>query len=60
MKQVAEWLGHADPSFTLRTYVHLMDAGVGDAAFLDRAVIAGRPAPSRPALGDDIGARVSH
>jgi integrase len=36
VKQVAEWLGHSDPSFTLRTYVHLMDAGVGDAAFFDR------------------------
>ena len=30
-----EWLGHADPAFTLRTYVHLMDEGVGGAAFLD-------------------------
>ena len=38
VKQVAEWLGHADPSFTLRTYVHLMDAGVGDADFFDEAV----------------------
>jgi integrase len=35
---VAEWLGHADPSFTLRTYVHLMDAGVGDASFFDSEV----------------------
>jgi integrase len=35
VKQVAAWLGHADPGFTLRTYVHLMDEGVGDAAFLD-------------------------
>jgi hypothetical protein len=26
---VQEWLGHADPGFTLRTYVHLLDAGVG-------------------------------
>ena len=42
VKQVAEWLGHADPSFTLRTYVHLMDAGVGDAAFLDEAVSSAR------------------
>ncbi|HKZ13230.1 MAG TPA: site-specific integrase [Solirubrobacterales bacterium] len=25
IKQVQEWLGHADPGFTLRTYVHLMD-----------------------------------
>jgi site-specific recombinase XerD len=31
-------LGHADPAFTLRTYVHLMDEGVGDAEFLDDAV----------------------
>jgi hypothetical protein len=31
-------LGHADPSFTLKTYVHLMDEGVGDASFLDSAV----------------------
>jgi integrase len=38
VKQVAEWLGHADPSFTLRTYVHLMDAGIGDAGFLDHVV----------------------
>jgi integrase len=40
VKQVSEWLGHSDPSFTLRTYVHLMDAGVGDADFLDAAVSA--------------------
>jgi integrase len=38
VKQVQEWLGHADPAFTLRTYVHLMDEGVGDADFLDEAV----------------------
>jgi integrase len=35
VKQVAEWLGHADPAFTLRTYVHLLDDGVGSAAFFD-------------------------
>jgi integrase len=40
VKQVSEWLGHADRSFTLRRYVHLMDAGVGDADFLDEAVCA--------------------
>ncbi len=38
IKQVSEWLGHTDPSFTLRTYVHLMDGGIGDAAFFDEAV----------------------
>ena len=40
VKQVQEWLGHGDPSFTLRTYVHLLDEGVGDAEFLDAAVSA--------------------
>jgi hypothetical protein len=35
VKQVSAWLGHADPAFTLRTYVHLMDEGIGDAAFMD-------------------------
>ena len=46
MKRVAEWLGNAAPSFTLRTYVHLMDGDVGDAAFMDdilAAVPAGGP-----------------
>jgi integrase len=38
IKQVQEWLGHADPAFTLRTYVHLLDAGVGDAEFFDEVV----------------------
>jgi hypothetical protein len=38
VKQVQEWLGHADPGFTLRTYVHLMDEGVADAEFLDEVV----------------------
>jgi integrase len=42
IKQVQEWLGHADPGFTLRTYVHLMDAGIGDAVFFDEAVGADR------------------
>jgi integrase len=36
-KQVQMWLGHADPGFTLRTYVHLIDDGLGDADFLDAA-----------------------
>jgi integrase len=38
IKQVSVWLGHADPAFTLRTYVHLLDEGIGDAAFLDDAL----------------------
>jgi integrase len=31
--QVAAWIGHSDPSFTLRTYIHARD--LGDAEFLD-------------------------
>lgn len=42
IRQVSEWLGHADPAFTLRTYVHLMDGGVGGADFLDEAVTVGK------------------
>lgn len=38
VKQVQEWLGHADPGFTLRTYVHLMDDGLGGADFFDDAM----------------------
>jgi integrase len=36
--QVSKWLGHADPAFTLRTYVHLMDEGVGGALSVDGVV----------------------
>jgi integrase len=38
IRQVCDWLGHADPAFTLRTYVHLIDSGLGEADFLDAAV----------------------
>ena len=38
VKQVQEWLGHADPGFTLSTYEHLLDEGLGDADFMDEAV----------------------
>jgi integrase len=35
---VADWLGHADPGFTLRMYVHLLDDGLGEADFFDELV----------------------
>ncbi len=35
VRQLAAWLGHTDPSFTLRVYAHLMDQGLGGADFLD-------------------------
>jgi integrase len=41
VKVVQEWLGHHSPSFTLDTYVHLIDGGLGAADFLDELV---RPA----------------
>jgi hypothetical protein len=53
VKQVSEWLGHADPAFTLRRYVHLMDAGVGDADFLDDA-ICGTPLASAQPRAEDL------
>lgn len=51
MKQVQTWLGHADPGFTLRTYIHLMDSGVGSPDFLDQAILSEiGPALVRPPL----------
>lgn len=44
VKQVQVWLGHSNPGFTLRTYIHLMDDGLGDPAFLDEAVAVPHPA----------------
>jgi integrase len=57
VKQVAEWLGHADAGFTLKVYIHLMDGGVGDAAFMDEAVRVGNDwATSHPveAANDEL------
>jgi Phage integrase family len=31
IKAIAEWLGHSDPAFTLRTYTHLMQSSQGRA-----------------------------
>jgi integrase len=47
VKQVQEWLGHADPGFTLRAYVHLMDEGLGSADFLD-VVVTSEPRDDGP------------
>jgi hypothetical protein len=43
IRQVSAWLGHTDPSFTLRTYVHLMDEGLGAVDFLDSALAGALP-----------------
>ncbi|HEU4973729.1 MAG TPA: site-specific integrase [Baekduia sp.] len=34
-KQVQAWLGHHSAAFTLQQYVHLVDAGMGEASFFD-------------------------
>ena len=50
VKQVPAWLGHTDPAFTLRTYVHVMDAGVGDADFFDADVRVNTGSAQRPEI----------
>ena len=47
--QVQRWLGHHSPAFTLSTYVHLMDGGVGKGLGLDRELDAGRKATAAKA-----------
>lgn len=42
IKQVQVWLGHADPGFTLRTYVHLLDEGVGEGLELSAPQVKAR------------------
>ena len=37
-RQLADWLGHHDPAFSVRTYVGTMDEGLGDATFLDELI----------------------
>ena len=46
--QVQRWLGHHSPAFTLSTYVHLLDGGVGDA--LDLKVKLPQPEPEATTL----------
>lgn len=48
LKKLQTWLGHADPAFTLRTYIHLLEDGVGSADFLDDAIEVGRGPWSSP------------
>lgn len=51
-KQVAGWLGHTDPAFTLRTYVHLLDGGLGDADALDQMVGVRTEVQTSAAIGE--------
>lgn len=44
IKALAEYLGHADPAFTLRTYTHLMPSSEGRARRAIDALFNGEPA----------------
>lgn len=43
VKQVAEWLGHSDPAFTMRVYISLLDDGLGEGLELAPASANARP-----------------
>jgi len=56
-KQVQAWLGHTDPGFTLRTYIHLIGDGLGGADFLDEEKWAADGAtmgPQKPRKSEQI------
>lgn len=58
--QVQRWLGHHSPAFTLSTYVHLLDGGVGLGLGLDDELPADPViAPSGDPLRSDARARAS-
>jgi hypothetical protein len=40
IRQVQRWLGHHSPSFTLDTYVHLLDEGIGEGLDIETALPA--------------------
>lgn len=46
--QVQRWLGHHSPAFTLSTYVHPLDSGVGGALELDVELAGGQEPTFRP------------
>lgn len=56
IEQVSRWLGHADAAFTLRTYVHLMDDGMGTADFMDEVVRIGSQVNTGSTHGPDTAA----
>jgi len=59
IKQVQEWLGHADPGFTMRTYIHLIDGRQEGADFLDERVQVGNArATQHPKTATDTVAQV--
>jgi integrase len=59
--QVCGWLGDTDPTFTLPMYVHLIDAGLGEADVLDNALADALPnsPPTRPSSSSQDDAAAS-
>ena len=51
--QVQRWLGHHSAAFTLATYVHLLDSGVGEALDLDAELAQGGNRVATDATGFD-------
>jgi hypothetical protein len=47
-RQLADWLGHQDPAFTVATYVGQVDEGLGDAGFLDELIPPGHNRRATP------------
>jgi integrase len=54
--QVSKWLGHADPAFTLRTYVHLMDDGLGGPNEVPEGATDGQHTTREQPQTDHVGA----
>ena len=59
VKQVQRWLGHHSPSFTLETYVHLMDEGVGGGLALPVGTQVGTSLPSVSPAQPDLAAELA-
>ena len=58
IKAVSEYLGHADPGFTLRVYTHVMPSSGEKARKAMDAAFGGGRRPDEPA--PMLGARVAH
>lgn len=55
IKALAEWLGHADPAFTLRVYAHLMPESPKRARRALDALLGGLPGIDGPGAAPDHG-----
>jgi integrase len=56
--QVQRWLGHHKPSFTLDTYVHLLEGDVPEPTFMD-SIVAADPPDEAEQVGNDRATRAA-